>query len=401
MTIQANTSPRETTDRGRLHDEILHTEERFRLLVNSVQDYAIFMLDAEGIVATWNSGAERIKGYKAEEIIGRHFSLFRTPEEARSGVCERELAVAARDGKLEEEGWRLRKDGSRFWANVVLTAIRGRDGELIGFAKVTRDLTQRQLLDSERLQRARAEEAVRLRDEFLLIAAHELRTPLTSLRLDLYGIEQEVSRPQSTDSSKAPAKIAKKVERAVRNSERLAALIDSLLNVSRLAHGKLVLKPVRLDLVQVVAHSVEGIRSQAAKAGCEIVSSSAEQLLGVWDPLRMEQVFMNLLSNALKYGAGSPVEIRVFAEGEDAAVEISDRGPGIPETDLDRIFDRFERGSAAGSQGGLGLGLFISREIIRAHAGSIRASNRAGGGATFMVRLPMQRHGVPPTLGEP
>lgn len=386
-----------TSGRSRRRDELLRSEERFRLLVDSVQDYAIFMLDAQGIVATWNSGAERIKGYKAEEVIGRHFSLFRTAEDTRSGVCERELLAAARDGKLEEEGWRVRKDGSRFWANVVLTAIHDRNGELLGFAKVTRDLTQRRLLDDERLQRARAEEAVRLRDEFLLMAAHELRTPLTSLRLDLYGIKQDVSRSQI---AKDVSRIVTKVDRAVRNSERQAALIDSLLNVSRLAHGKLVLKPVVLDLVQVVEHSVEGIRSQAMKAGCEIMVSATGSLPGVWDRLRMEQVFMNLLSNAVKYGAGLPVEVRVFADGWDAAVEIGDHGPGIPEPDLERIFNRFERASSSSNQGGLGLGLYVSREIIRAHAGSIRASNRAGGGATFTVHLPMRRDEVSTTAGE-
>lgn len=377
------TLQRRTTDSRWQHEELLRGEERFRLLVEGVQEYAIFMLDANGIVATWNAGAERIKGYKAAEVIGRHFSLFRTPEEVVAGACERELAAAARDGKLEEEGWRVRKDGSRFWANVVLTAIRDRNGRLLGFAKVTRDLTQRQLLDDERLRRARAEEAVRLRDEFLLIASHELRTPLTSLRLDLYGIHQDLLRD--------PSKVGKKLDRAARNSDRLAALIDSLLSVSRLAHGKLVLKPIALDLVHVVAQSIDGIRSQAVKAGCEITLSSGGPVRGIWDRLRMEQVFMNLLSNALKYGAGLPVEVRVVADGDDATVEISDRGTGLPEADLERIFDRFERASSLRHYGGLGLGLYVSREIVRAHAGSIYAANRPGGGATFTVRLPMQR----------
>jgi len=370
------------TEQRKEHEEILRSEERFRVLVEGVQEYAIFMLDAEGIVSTWNTGAERIKGYTAEEVIGRHFSLFRLPDEVRAGSCERELALAARDGKLEEEGWRVRKDGSRFWANVVLTAIRDRNGRLLGFAKVTRDLTERQLLDDERLQRARAEEAVRWRDEFLLIASHELRTPLTSLRLDLYGIQQDLARD--------PAKIARKIERAARNSDRLAALIESLLSVSRLAHGKLVLKPVAADLVQVVSQSIDGIRSQAAKAGCEIALMANGPVNGVWDRLRMEQVFMNLLSNALKYGAGHPVDVRISTSPGHAAVEISDHGLGIPEADLERIFDRFERASSVRHYGGLGLGLYVSREIIRGHAGSIHAVNRPGGGATFTVQLPLQ-----------
>jgi signal transduction histidine kinase len=163
-----------------------------------------------------------------------------------------------------------------------------------------------------------------------------------------------------------------------------------------LAHGKLVLKPIPLDLVHVVDQSIDGLRSQATKAGCEIVLSSAGPVRGIWDRLRMEQVFMNLLSNALKYGAGHPVEVRVVADENTATVEISDRGTGIPEPDLERIFDRFERASSLRHYGGLGLGLYVSREIVRGHAGSVHAANRPGGGATFTVRLPMQRDPVAP-----
>jgi PAS domain S-box-containing protein len=374
-------------------DELLHGEERFRLLVDSVHDYAIFMLDAGGIVSTWNSGAQRIYGYKAEQIIGQHFSLFHTADDIEAGGCERELAIAAAGGgKMEEEGWRIRKDGSRFWANVALTPIVGRSGQLIGFAKVTRDLTQRQLLDEERLQRARAEEAVRLRDDFLLVASHELRTPLTSLRLDLYGMQQDLLRD--------PAKLGKKLERAARNADRLAALVESLLSASRLVHGKLVLHPVPVELVQLVSRSADDIRSQAVRAGCEIELVLGPPVLGVWDGLRLEQVFMNLLSNAVKHGPGAPVEVRVFADTVSATVEISDRGPGIPESDLDRIFRRFEPSSTPGGSRGLGLGLYLSRELVHAHAGSIQASNRPGGGATFTVRLPVRPGGPHATPAE-
>lgn len=362
-------------------EELLRSEERFRLLVEGVEEYAIFMLDPHGVVTTWNSGAERIKGYKAHEIIGKHFSLFRPESEARSGVCERELQSAARDGKFEEEGWRVRKDGSRFWASAVLTAIRDSTGQLMGFAKITRDLTQRRQLDEERLQRARAEEAVRLRDEFLLIASHELRTPLTSLQIDLHAMSQD---PPGDD-----VKRERYLARVARNVDRLSALIDSLLNVSRLTHGKLVLDPVPLDLAAMVAQVADNMRGQAAKAGCELLLEATGPITGAWDRLRIEQVLMNLLVNAFKYGAGAPVAVSVARAGDEAIIEVKDRGPGIPEGDRERVFGRFERASSVRHYGGLGLGLYVSREIVKAHAGSIAAANRPGGGTVITVRLPL------------
>lgn len=362
-------------------EELLRSEERFRLLVESVEEYAILMLDPHGIVSTWNSGAERIKGYKAHEIIGKHFSLFRPEPEARSGVCDRALERAARDGKVEEEGWRVRKDGSRFWASVVLTAMRDSAGELLGFAKITRDLTQRQLLDEERLQRARAEEAVRLRDEFLLIASHELKTPLTALRIDLQAMRQD----QGSDCDKRE----RRLERVARDVDRLTSLISSLLSVSRLTRGKLVLKPTAMDLGQALAQIIDNLRGRAAKAGCELSLDVAAPVLGVWDRPRIEQVFVNLLANAFRYGAGAPVSVVLRREGSEAIVEVCDRGPGVPEADRERIFGRFERASSIRHYGGLGLGLYMAREIVKAHAGTIAAANRPEGGAVLTVRLPM------------
>jgi PAS domain S-box-containing protein len=381
--VTRDLTQRRTVDvaRRKRQEDLLRSEERFRLLVEAVQDYAIFMLDPDGIVSTWNSGAERIKGYTAAEIIGKHFSLFRTEEDVRAGACDRELAMAASDGKLEDEGWRVRKDRSTFWANVVLTAIRSSSGDLLGFAKITRDLTERRLLDEERLRRARAEEAVRLRDEFLSIASHELRTPITSLQLDLFGMQRELGDSPT---------LGKKLARATRNVDRLTALIESLLNVSRLVHGKVELKPEAMDLSQAVAQVVDSMRSQVVKSGCEVALDAPESILGVWDRLRIEQVVMNLLSNAIKYGAGGAVKLSVFKSEGQATLVVEDSGPGVPEPDLERIFERFERAASARHFGGLGLGLYVSHEIVNAHEGTIAAGNRAGGGAFFTVRLPLK-----------
>ena len=365
----------------RRNEELLRSEERFRLLVDAVKDYAIFMLDPHGRIATWNVGAERIKRYQADEIIGQHFSVFRLAEEVRAGRCEEELATAAHAGRFEEEGWRVRQDGTRFWANVVITAIRGTSGELLGFANVTRDLTQRRRLEQESLRRSAAEDSVRLRDEFISIASHELKTPLTTLLLEMRAMNGRVAQLDE--------RTAKRVERAVRNAGRLATLIESLLDVSRISAGKLVLEPEPLDLCDVVAQALESVREVALRARCRLILTGRQTVRGRWDRMRVEQVLINLLSNALKYGAGQPVDVSIDVQGANAIIEVADRGPGIPEEDLQRIFGRFERAASIGHYGGLGLGLYVSRTIVESQGGVIGARNRAGGGARFTVCLPL------------
>jgi PAS domain S-box-containing protein len=367
-------------ERKRREEELLRSEERFQLLLEAVSDYAIFMLDPDGVITTWNAGAQRIKGYAAREIIGQHFSVFRLEEDIRDGKPEQELAIAARDGRIEEEGWRLRKDGSKFWANVVLSAIYDRSGVLIGFAKITRDLTDRQRLDDERVKRAGAEEAVRTRDEFLSIASHELRTPLTAIQIELHALQDA--------ANKADPRLAKRLARAARNADRLAALVESLMDVSRLASGRLALKPERMDLVPVLAQLVDSLHGSAAKARCEISFGATGSVWGAWDRLRLEQIVMNVIGNALKYGAGAPVRVSLAAAADHAVIEVADGGPGIPEADLARIFGRFERAVSPRHYGGLGLGLYVSRQLVEAMGGAIDARNLPAGGACFSIRLP-------------
>jgi PAS domain S-box-containing protein len=381
--VSRDLTERRNAEEQRRHrdEELLRSEERFRLLVDAVEDYAIFMLDPTGRVATWNGGAERIHGYKGIEIVGEHFSRFRLEEDVRAGRCEQELEAAAGTGRHEEEGWRLRKDGTRFWASVVLTAIRDASGQLLGFAKVTRDLTQRRRLEQESMRRAAAEESVRLRDEFISIASHELKTPLTTLLIELRGMGDRMAQLEE--------RTAKRFARAARNADRLAALIESLLDVSRISAGKLVLDPEPLDLCDVVAEAVDSVRGAASKAHCELVLNNRGPIRGSWDRLRVEQVLTNLLSNALKYGAGRSIEVSTSRQGASALIEVADRGPGIPEEDLQRIFGRFERAAPVRHYGGLGLGLYVSRTIVESQGGVIGARNRRGGGARFTVCLPL------------
>ena len=232
---------RDLTARTQAEEALRQSEERFAASWSERPGLRIFMLDPDGRVATWNAGAERIKGYRAEEIIGQHFSRFYPPEDiAREQAPARELEIAAREGRYEEEGWRVRKDGSRFWASVVIAGDARRTGRLLGFAKVTRDLTDRRKTEEERLRLVQAREAIRLRDEFLSIASHELKTPLAALLLLLGNMQGRIA---AIDEH-----LAKSFERATRIGARLGQLVDALLDVSRIATGKLSLNLEPFDL---------------------------------------------------------------------------------------------------------------------------------------------------------
>lgn len=361
------------------------TSEQLRLLIESVQDYAILTLDPSGHINSWNLGAERIKGYRAEEILGRHFSVFYPPEEVARGKPQWELAVAAREGRYEEEGWRVRKDGSRFWASVVITALYDEFGMLRGFGKVTRDHTQRKRVEEEReLEHLR--EAVRARDEFLSVASHELRTPLTPLQLKLTSMMRAIER--DPEAALSPERVLKDLDMARRQVRKMADLIEDLLDVSRISVGKVRLDPEPMDLAALVHEVMGRYAPQAAQAGCS-VDLEAASVKGTWDKRRLEQVVTNLLTNAIKYGAGEPISIRLDEEGAQAVLSVRDEGIGITPEHLPYIFERFVRAVSERNYSGLGLGLFITREIVQAHGGSIQVRSELGKGTLFTVRLPL------------
>jgi PAS domain S-box-containing protein len=358
------------------------TPERalFQLLVESIDDYAIFLLDPTGVVQTWNKGAARIKGYTAAEIIGQHFSRFYTEADRQALKPERELEAVLRKGRLEDEGLRVRKDGTTFWANVVLTTLY-EEGRPIAIAKVTRDLTARRRAEEERVRLAQAEEALRLRDEFLSIASHELKTPLTALDLQVQSLARA--------SSALGLNLAKKVTRIELSSARLRTLIETLLDVSRIATGRFVLTPSEGDLVATTEEVVDRLAEHARDAACVVTfEKGTSSARGSWDMVRMRQVVMNVLENALKYASGHPVEVFVGEDAQGVVITITDHGPGIPEADLERIFERFERAAPMRNYGGLGLGLYVSRQIVEGHGGTISARNQPGGGARFAIRVP-------------
>jgi len=553
---------RDLTERKRAEEALRQNEDRMRLMIDSVEEYAIFMLDPAGRVASWNSGAERLKGYKAGEIVGESFARFFTEQDVRAGKPALALEIAEREGRFSEEGWRVRKNGSRFWASVVLSAVRDERRTLVGFTKVTRDMSDRKRAEETVIERARqqgavaqlgvfaveqpdfeavigraievvrdtlgtelvhvfelthdgsslilragcgidpaavgrlaiavdpgtpllspapaqldprrsrmgglvderafpsgmtaivnararpggaygilgthtaarraftsddvnflrsvaniiaaaierqrmeeqvraaerraqdergrtaqVQEAVRERDEFISVAAHELRTPLTALQLKLQGLERRLRAGPPEKS--APGKLGERLNGALRQTERLSHLIERLLDVSRIAGGRLELAPERFDLVELVRQVAEDFREPAAEAGTQLRLHGAERMEGCWDRLRMEQVLVNLLSNAVKYGTGRPVSVRIEAAGERIRISVVDEGIGIAAEDLGRIFTRFERAAPVRNYGGLGLGLYISRHIVDAHGGHIEVSSRPGHGSTFVIDLPL------------
>jgi PAS domain S-box-containing protein len=359
------------------------TEARLQLLVDSIKDYAVFMLDPRGRVASWNPGAERIKQYQANEIIGRHFSTFYTPEDLESGKCELEIEVATRSGRFEDEGWRVRKDGTRFWANVVISAIRDGNGTLVGFSKVTRDLTERKRNEEESAARLAAEEANRAKDEFLAILGHELRNPLAPITTALELLRQV--------GDTVPPRVLAVMERQV---SHLTRLVDDLLDVSRVTSGKVRLTRIPLFVADVVARAIEIADPLLEQRGHQIeVDVPREGLRVHGDEVRLIQVVSNLLTNAARYTApGGVLRITAARDGEQAVLRVADNGSGISAELLPRIFGMFVQGNRASdrSEGGLGLGLALVRSLVELHGGSVSAhSEGLGKGSEFVVRLPL------------
>jgi PAS domain S-box-containing protein len=521
--------------------------DQFRLLVESVMDYAIFLLDVDGTVMSWNAGAERIKGYAAHEIIGRHFSTFYPQGEIDAGKPALELRIAEAEGRYEEEGWRLRKDGSRFWANVVITALRDRSGELVGFAKVTRDLTERRrneervqvlgsitetalahvaledllqalvdriaqqlavdtvvvllvsedgtalaarashgleeevdggvriplgqgfagrvaledrpivlddlekanvlnpllrekglrsllgvplrvggkvigilhvgalqpgrfdahdvetlevvadrvavaveyarLFDAARAARhvaAEMESAIRLRDEFLSVAAHELKTPLTAAKTAVQLLARSFRGAALTPTQQ------RSLDTVEKQIAKLARLASQLLDTVRLESGRLSLELDDVDLTELVRSAVE--QAEAATSVPHSFNVDAPRELRIRaDALRLEQVLLNLLDNAVKFSpGGGAIDIAVRRTPSTAVISVRDHGIGVAREHRARLFDQFYQ--AHPNRSGLGLGLYISRHIVERHGGTMYAEEPKGAGTRFVVSLPAQAH---------
>lgn len=373
------------------------SDERFRLLVESVRDYAIFMLDPAGHVTSWNRGAERIKGYRAGEIIGRHFSVFYRPEDVAAGEPVRGLTTAEQEGRFEAEGWRLRKDGTPFWANVVITALRDESGQLQGFAKVTRDITERkriqdQLLDAERREAARLRELAdqlagidRAKSEFLKLASHELRTPVALLQGYLSLFEEGDLGTLNTTGKRA---ISVMRTQAV----ELTLLIEQMLEAARLEQGLVTLRLEEFDLRDVAAQAVEWVR-RLASFNHEVTLFAPSQPIRVFaDRGRMSTVVRSLLDNAVKYSPeGGHISCDVRQKDGWAMVSVKDEGLGIEPEQRDQLFRPFGRVVTTDTAdiGGAGLDLYLARELTRLQGGELAAASDQGRGSVFTLSVPL------------
>jgi PAS domain S-box-containing protein len=496
---------RDFTER-RAHENALHqTEQRFRSLIEGVQDYAIFMLDSDGCVTTWNTGAEKLKGYAADEIIGSHFSRFYPPDAIERGWPDHELRMAEMDGRFEDEGWRIRKDGSRFWASVVITSLRDNDGALVGFSKITRDLTERKrvelrlaeseeqlrlllqgitdyailmldatgvvtswnsgaeaitgyaaqemlgkhfsrfytpedidgtkpwqhlreahdkgrasdeswrvrkngsrfwastvisaLYDAERkhrgyvhvlqdlTQRKNAEslaETARRMHEFIAMLAHELRNPLAPIRNAV-----ELMRKRGMGDRTLEA-MRDTVDRQVAT---LSRIIDDLLDVNRIARGQFAVVKEDVDLRDVIRRALETSRPLIDSQAHRLSVTMPERHIPIQgDAVRLSQAFANLLNNAARYTSpGGLVSVTVEPRLTDVTIRFTDTGRGIAPADQERIFDLFTQVNPADAGfGGLGVGLALVRRVVDLHGGTVRVkSSGIGHGSEFSVVLPL------------
>ena len=403
------------------------------MLVETVEDYAIFALDSTGHIVSWNPGAQRFKGYAASEIVGRHFSIFYPAEDLAAQKPQKELEIAAEVGRLEDEGWRIRKDGTRFWANVVITALRAADGELVGFAKITRDLTLRRAAEQQAVEDARrlaleealrraaelrshdlsallervqeqadeleqrrreAEIANRTKSEFLAAMSHELRTPLNAIagyvELLLLGVRGELTEDQSLD-----------LQRVRRSQQVLLSLVNDILNFSKIEAGK-----VRFEIEPVVLAAVfENVAAMISP------QASAKHLTFTWDACspaivaradagKVEQILLNLLSNAVKFTpSGCCVSLTCGAEDARVFAYVRDTGIGIPLDRQPEIFEPFVQldRSLMNPREGAGLGLAISRDLALGMDGDLTVESEAGVGSTFTLSLRRHTGNTTPT----
>jgi PAS domain S-box-containing protein len=378
------------------------SEERFRLMVLNVTDYAIFMLDPEGRIISWNAGAERIKGYREEEIVGQHFSRFYPDEDARKGKPREALEGAKANGRFQGEGWRVRKNGTMFWASIVITATRDEQGKLLGFSKVVRDLTELKRAESELIgAMALAEKANKAKSEFLAQMSHELRTPLNSLMILARLLADNASK-NLTDKQVQYAQVIHEA------GKDLLALINDVLDLAKIESGVgPALNISHGSFVELRDAMERTFRQVARDSGLQFEIAIEDGLPDSieTDPQRLQQILKNLLSNAFKFtkrggiqlriapaeSGWTPGNVRLDEAGKVAAFSVTDTGVGIAEDEQGIVFEAFRQ--AASSAGpdtrGSGLGLSISTELAQRLGGEIQLSSAPGRGSTFTLYLPL------------
>jgi PAS domain S-box-containing protein len=359
--------------------------ERFDLLVTDAREYAVFLVGPGGHLRCWNAGAERIFGYRANEIIGQHFSRFFSPEDVLTGLPEHELAAALANGHVDSDCWQVRKDGTRLWCRAAVTALLDENKQVRSFARVLHDLTESEAVQAQRKRADGLAEANRSKEEFMALLSHELRSPLSPIVNALNILRQ--MRTNDPIIEQAGNIIDRQVGQMVR-------LVDDLLDISRITKGKLRLTKEHTELRVIVNHAAESVRPfmDARKHEFSVVLPTHP----IWveaDPARMEQVVVNLLNNAAKYtGTGGLIRMSVNCEDDEAVIRVRDNGIGIAPEMLPHIFELFAQvdGSLGRSYGGMGIGLALARNLVEMHEGRLQAcSDGPGKGCEFTIKLPV------------
>jgi PAS domain S-box-containing protein len=389
---------RDLTERKLNEETLRQSEERYRLLVQQVTDYGIFMMDEKGRIVSWNEGAQRINRYSADEIIGKSFSIFYPQEDILNGKPAYELKVAREKGKYEEEGWRLRKDGTPFWANVVITAVYNSAGTLIGFSKVTRDLSERkeaeQALHESNERYRRLTEELRATnselsyangelEQFTSIVSHDLQEPIRTIKSFLQLIQIKLNNGQHEDLN---SYIAKSIQAA----NRIRELIQNLLYYSQLGKNEVVTEEV--DVEHLFNEALQNLKTSLESTGAEItIENEVDKISG--DPVQLLQLIQNLLSNAIKFTDSSKPRIKIRCTKENGHVRfaISDNGIGIAEGDMEKVFEIFRRLHTQKDYPGTGIGLAICKKIVDRHHGRIWPESEQGKGTTFYFTINEQQ----------
>jgi len=381
---------RDLTERRETEEHLRQSEERFRSLVEQVTDYGIFMMDEKGRVISWNEGAKKITGYTGDEIIGKYFSIFYPEEDILLGKPKFELKKARAEGKYEEEGWRIRKNGTRFWSSVVITAVYNTDSTLIGFSKVTRDLTERKaseralresydryrLLAAE-LQEANTElqEANKELEQFTSIVSHDLQEPVRTIKSFLQLIDMKVDAGEC--NSLKPF-----ILKSIQSANRMKELIQNLLHYAQLSKEDLVADEVNVQ--EIINQALQNLRSSIEQSGAVItIDKEVDMVRG--DRIQLTQLIQNLLSNALKFTERTSPQIIVSVrkKKEEVQFSISDNGIGIAQQDLHKVFEIFRRLDTRREYPGTGIGLSICKKIVDRHKGRIWPESEPGKGTTF------------------